>query len=112
MVKMTNTQAAVLGLMPGALEQMKRVANGNGNLAWYGYAIGALTSRNALYTSIAVTIIATLGAIYLGPQFAAAKLCCKALTVLGGAGALFFGRLLYENISEIQTHINAIPLDS
>ena len=65
-------------MIPGVIEELKRVANVNGNLAWHGIATGLQSSRNTLYVSGALAA----AAIYLSsPVIGAAAIA------VGGFGA-------------------------
>lgn len=102
---MSNTQAILLAFLPGCVEVLEQHSIQAGNMAWDGMAKGVKYARNALYGSIALVAIASIGiARSNNPMI---KYPCAVIVISGAILAILSAKKLYDDTSLIQRLINS-----
>ena len=101
-MSMSNIQALAFALRPGAAEYLEKYAISAGNIAWDGMVKGVKYARNALYVSVALTIIAGIGATLSTRQYA-----CATVATMGAVLAIVAAKRLYNTTLFLQRAINA-----
>ena len=99
---MSNIDAVMFALTPGAAEQIMEEANRSGNAAWLGMATGVKYARDAVYIGVALVAIAALGA-----AFTAAIGTATLVASIGASLTTFAAVKLYEMTAFIQLAVNA-----
>lgn len=107
-MQMSNLQAIGLALIPGEAEILKKQATACGNMAWDGVAWGIIRSRNGLYFSFALTVIATVG-LLLARSMIITCVCASAV-VIGTVLTGIFAKGLYDATLLCQQTVNSRQL--
>jgi hypothetical protein len=103
---MSNIQAIRFALTPCAEESLVRYAYSTDNMGWYGMANHMRVCRNYLYTDVAITIIATIGA-FLAVTGTALQFTCVIVAALSASLAIVSAVALYNATTLIQTFVNS-----
>jgi hypothetical protein len=104
-MKMSNTQAVIIALMPKAAESLENSANELSCLVWYKKTKEIKRARNALYVSTAVTIIATIGRFF-NQSSSIKQYTCTITAVLGASLAVLNANKLYDATLFVQNVVN------
>lgn len=91
----STSMAIKLALRPGDAEALGTYANNKGYLALSGIAKGVKYARNGLYISVALTVIAAIGA-GLAATGAVLQYSCAIVATCGVGLAIMYAKRLYD----------------